>query len=49
MVFKQELNKWIGVSSSSLQYEQGEEFTFLNLKNILCSYKHCLKNYTVTF
>ena len=33
--FKQEWNKWSGVPSSSLQNEQREESTFLNLKSIL--------------
>ena len=44
LVFKQEWNKWSGVSSSSLQYEQRGESTFLNLKSILFRYRTLFNN-----
>ena len=42
LVFKQGWNKWSGVSSS-LQYEQRGESTFLKLKSILFRYKTLFK------
>ena len=44
LVFKQEWNKWSRVSSSSLQYEQRGESTFLNLKSILFRYRTLFNN-----
>ena len=44
LVFKQVWNKWSEVSSSSLQYEQRGESTFLNLKNILFRYRTLFNN-----
>ena len=38
-VFHQKWNKWIGISYSSLKYEQRGESTFLNIKSILFRYK----------
>ena len=51
LVFKQELNKWGSISSSSLQYELRGKSIFLNLKSILfySGLKHCLMLYTETF
>ena len=39
LIFQQEWNKWSGVASFWLQYEQRGESAFLNLKSLLFRYK----------
>ena len=47
LVFKQEWNKWSRVSSSSLQFEQRGESTFLNLLSIIFRYRTLFNNLKV--